>query len=110
MLRAEFAGPVASSAVCHADAADVMLRADLAPEPGPAPDLTTRAVPEHAVVIPCFLGAALTNSMAPLRARACRCSSAALADLKPSSVAISARVGGAPVRATDCWMSSRICF
>ena len=33
-------------------------------------------------------------SMAPLRASALRCSSAALADLKPSSRAISARVGG----------------
>ncbi len=32
-----------------------------------------------------------------------------LADLKPSSVAISARVGGAPVRAMALWMSSRIC-
>ena len=34
--------------------------------------------------------------MAPLRARARRCSSAALADLKPKCPAISARVGGAP--------------
>ena len=37
--------------------------------------------------------------LAPLRAKACKCSSAALADLKPSSVAISARVGGEPVLA-----------
>ncbi|MNT64007.1 hypothetical protein D3C72_2018700 [compost metagenome] len=51
----------------------------------------------------------LTSSMTPLRARACRCSSAALADLKPSSLAISARVGGAPVRAMAPWIRSRIC-
>ena len=35
----------------------------------------------------------LTSSITPLRASACKCSSAALADLNPSSVAISARVG-----------------
>ena len=51
----------------------------------------------------------LTSSMTPLRASACRCSSAALADLKPSSAAISARVGGAPVRAMALWIKSRIC-
>src|SRR5674476_389011 len=51
----------------------------------------------------------LISSMAPLRASACKCSSAALADLKPSSVAISARVGGAPVRAMALWVRSRIC-
>ena len=33
-------------------------------------------------------------SMAPLRASAFKCSSAALGDLKPSSLAMSARVGG----------------
>ena len=33
-------------------------------------------------------------SMAPLRASALMCSSAALGDLKPNSLAISARVGG----------------
>ncbi|MNT18419.1 hypothetical protein D3C72_1536220 [compost metagenome] len=51
----------------------------------------------------------LTSSITPLRARACKCSSAALADLNPSSAAISARVGGAPVRAMAVWMRSRIC-
>ena len=51
----------------------------------------------------------LTSSITPLRAKACKCSSAALADLKPSSVAISARVGGAPVRAMAPWIRSRIC-
>jgi hypothetical protein len=35
----------------------------------------------------------LTSSITPLRARALRCSSEALADLKPSVLAISARVG-----------------
>ena len=30
-------------------------------------------------------------------------------DLKPNSLAISARVGGAPVRAMALWMRSRIC-
>ena len=35
-----------------------------------------------------------TISIAPLRASAFRCSSAALGDLKPSSRAMSARVGG----------------
>ena len=55
----------------------------------------------------------LTNSITPFRASACRCSSAALADLKPSSAAISARVGGAPVFSIaaftrfkiSCWRS-----
>jgi len=42
--------------------------------------------------------------MTPLRANACKCSSAALADLKPSSAAISARVGGAPVLAMAVWI------
>src|SRR3989344_780795 len=51
----------------------------------------------------------LTSSITPLRASAWRCSSAALADLNPSSAAISARVGGAPVRAMAVWMRSRIC-
>ena len=51
----------------------------------------------------------LTSSIMPLRASACRCSSAALADLKPNSVAISARVGGAPVCAIAVSMSVRIC-
>src|SRR3989475_595278 len=51
----------------------------------------------------------LTSSITPLRARACRCSSAALADLKPSVLAISARVGGAPVREMAAWIRSRIC-
>src|SRR3569832_2441105 len=36
-------------------------------------------------------------SMAPLRASASKCSSAALAERKPNSAAISARVGGKPV-------------
>ena len=36
-------------------------------------------------------------SITPFRARAFKCSSAALADLKPNSRAISARVGGIPV-------------
>jgi hypothetical protein len=35
--------------------------------------------------------------MEPLRARARKCSSAALADAKPRQVAISARVGGKPL-------------
>src|SRR4051812_25021700 len=51
----------------------------------------------------------LTSSITPLRARAWRCSSAALAERKPSSSAISARVGGAPVRAMALWIRSRIC-
>jgi hypothetical protein len=51
----------------------------------------------------------LTNSIAPLRAKACKCSSAALADLNPSSLAISARVGGDPVFAMADWINSRIC-
>ena len=50
-----------------------------------------------------------TSSMTPLRASAWRCSSAALADLKPSSLAISARVGGAPVRSIALCTRSRIC-
>ena len=51
----------------------------------------------------------LTKSMAPFRAKACKCSSAALADLKPKTCAISALVGGAPVSAMVFWMSSKIC-
>src|SRR6195952_2065214 len=50
-----------------------------------------------------------TSSITPLRASACRCSSAAFADWKPSSVAISARVGGAPVRSIALCTRSRIC-
>ena len=50
-----------------------------------------------------------TSSITPLRASACRCSSAALAERKPSSVAISARVGGAPVRSMALCTRSRIC-
>src|SRR5471032_291753 len=50
-----------------------------------------------------------TSSMTPLRASAWRCSSAALADLNPSSFAISARVGGAPVRSIALCTRSRIC-
>jgi hypothetical protein len=50
----------------------------------------------------------LTSSMAPFLANALRCSSAALADLKPRMLEISARVGGAPVLAMVFWMSSRI--
>ena len=50
-----------------------------------------------------------TSSITPLRASACRCSSAALAELKPSSLAISARVGGAPVRSIALCTRSRIC-
>ena len=38
-----------------------------------------------------------TISIAPLRASAFKCSSAALGDLKPNSREISARVGGIPV-------------
>ena len=38
-----------------------------------------------------------TSAMTPLRASARKCSSAALAERKPSSWAISARVGGMPV-------------
>jgi len=38
------------------------------------------------------------SSMAPFRASAFRWSSAALADLKPRARAISARVGGKPLR------------
>ena len=41
------------------------------------------------------------RSITPLRCNARRCSSAALADLKPSSAAISARVGGMPFSLTD---------
>jgi hypothetical protein len=47
--------------------------------------------------------------MYPLRAKACKCSSAALADLKPSSLAISARVGGAPVWRMAASINERIC-
>ena len=50
-----------------------------------------------------------TSSITPLRASACRCSSAALAERKPSSAAISARVGGAPVRSMALCTRSRIC-
>ena len=50
-----------------------------------------------------------TSSITPLRASACRCSSAALAERKPSSLAISARVGGAPVRSIALCTRSRIC-
>ena len=48
------------------------------------------------------------SAMTPLRASARRCSSAAFADLKPSSRAISARVGGMPVSAMMLWMRRRI--
>ncbi|CSC57829.1 Uncharacterised protein [Vibrio cholerae] len=52
-----------------------------------------------------------TISITCLRASALRCSSAALAERKPSSLAISARVGGIPVSSilllirsnTSCW-------
>ncbi|MNJ67929.1 hypothetical protein D3C77_641370 [compost metagenome] len=47
-------------------------------------------------------------SMAPLRASALRCSSAALGDLKPSSWAISARVGGKPLSSRQRLMNARI--
>ena len=47
--------------------------------------------------------------MTPLRASARRCSSAALGERKPSSAAISARVGGEPVRSIVVWTRSRIC-
>ncbi len=50
----------------------------------------------------------LTSSITPLRASALRWSSAELADLKPSLLAISARVGGAPVREMAVWIRSRI--
>src|ERR1700683_65115 len=50
-----------------------------------------------------------TREMTPLRARARRCSSAALAERNPSSRAISARVGGMPLVAMDLWTSRRIC-
>ena len=50
-----------------------------------------------------------TSSITPLRASACRCSSAALGERKPSSAAISARVGGAPVRSMALCTRSRIC-
>ncbi len=50
-----------------------------------------------------------TSSITPLRASACKCSSAALGERKPSSAAISARVGGAPVRSIALCTSSRIC-
>src|SRR5215475_5626961 len=49
-----------------------------------------------------------TSAITPLRARARRCSSAALAERKPSSRAISARVGGMPVSEINRWMSRRI--
>ena len=47
------------------------------------------------------------RSSTPLRCRARRCSSAALADRKPNALAISARVGGRLFSATHCWMNSR---
>src|SRR5439155_6583099 len=50
-----------------------------------------------------------TSAMTPLRARARKCSSAALAERKPSSCAISARVGGIPVSEMKRWMRRRIC-
>ena len=53
--------------------------------------------------------APLTRSIMPFCASACRCSCAALADLKPSAVDISARVGGAPVSAMMVLIRSRIC-
>src|SRR5580658_8604311 len=46
--------------------------------------------------------------MTPLRARARKCSSAALAERNPSSRAISARVGGMPVSEMNRWMRRRI--
>jgi hypothetical protein len=49
-----------------------------------------------------------TSAITPFRASARRCSSAALADLNPSSCAISARVGGMPVSAMARWMRRRI--
>ena len=51
----------------------------------------------------------LINSIALYFVNAFRCSSTALADLKPSFVAISARVGGAPVVKIAFFISSRIC-
>jgi hypothetical protein len=51
-----------------------------------------------------------TSAMTPLRASARRWSSAALGDLKPSSRAISARVGGMPVSAMKRWTRRRICI
>ena len=50
-----------------------------------------------------------TKSITPFCASACKCSCAALADLKPSFAAISARVGGAPVSAMAVLIKSRIC-
>ena len=50
-----------------------------------------------------------TRAITPLRASARKCSSAALADLKPSSRAISARVGGMPVSEINRWTRRRIC-
>ncbi|AVV84373.1 hypothetical protein SPWS13_2624 [Shewanella putrefaciens] len=47
-------------------------------------------------------------SIQPFLARALRCSSAALALLKPKRVAISARVGGIPVSAILRLISSKI--
>src|SRR3569832_709551 len=48
-------------------------------------------------------------SMAPLRASASKCSSAALAERKPNSAAISARVGGKPVLSMAFLIRFRIC-
>ena len=50
-----------------------------------------------------------TSSMTPFFASALRCSSAALADLKPSSRAMSARVGGMPVASILDLMTSITC-
>src|SRR5699024_1780218 len=49
------------------------------------------------------------STMAPLRARARRWSSAALAERNPNDCAISARVGGKPVRWISERMRSRTC-
>src|ERR1700722_7307603 len=49
-----------------------------------------------------------TRAITPLRARARRCSSAALAERNPSSRAISARVGGMPVSEMQVWIRRRI--
>jgi hypothetical protein len=46
--------------------------------------------------------------IAPLRAKARRCISAALGELKPNTEAISARVGGMPVSSMRLRISARI--